>query len=328
MEVEVPSASEPPPKTEDVIRAVESKNGKSKTHTHTPFLRCPSRPPRISRLRRKVKVQFRIPNSRRNGGSGRQTFPINYNNNERKLDDYLRIRQPKVSIEKRKALVDWLFDMHCREFLEHMTALAAVDIFDRFLSEAQNVVSIEEVDYVAVAAMHIATKYHETQLFVTLSLDELIQCVNGGLPDPNGLHRYRGRVMEKRILDELGWKLEVPTVYTFIHRFLNAAIKNPLDLDPTLEEMLIFYAKLGIWNYQLMITYPLEMLAAAAIYAACAFTCNMSMWQDTVRDHTGFKDTQLLACSKRMLELHWVGHEDCNWWIPFNSNDDVHHAPN
>jgi len=129
-----------------------------------------------------------------------------------------------VSRKRRQVLVDWMF--HFLYSLSNITAFAAVDIFDRFLST--QVVSLEEIAYAAVAAVDIATKYHETRVYKFYSLDELNRCVNGGLPDTHGLHRYRARIMEIRVLEELHWELEVPTVCIHLYRFLNAA-ENLLD---------------------------------------------------------------------------------------------------
>nr|XP_043638598.1 cyclin-B1-3-like [Erigeron canadensis] len=232
--------------------------------------------------------------------------------NESKVDVILR--QPTIDKEARKSLVNCIFNIELSYHLDTITAFTAVEIFGRFLS-AQVISGKEEAMYASVVAVHISSKYHETGLFRRPVLSELLECVTRGSPDLNGLNCRLGMAMEDRILNALDMEIDVPSVHTFLIRFYKAAKIWP-DTKTTL--MASFYAKLGIWDYDLKMTYPTEKLAAAALYAACVLTHNIRMWRDTYRSHTVFKDTELWKCTKRMMELHLVGlggHESCCSWI-------------
>ncbi|KAF5782223.1 putative cyclin domain-containing protein [Helianthus annuus] len=77
--------------------------------------------------------------------------------------------------------------------------------------------------------------------------------------------------MEKRILGRLKWNLTVPTPFVFLTRFIKASVTSP---EITMENMVYFYAKLGMMHYGI-IKFSLLMFTTVAVYTARA-TMNKS----------------------------------------------------
>ncbi|KAL7235008.1 hypothetical protein ACSBR1_018477 [Camellia fascicularis] len=111
-------------------------------------------------------------------------------------------------------------------------------------------------------------------------------------------------IIEKRILGELEWSLTIPTPYVFLARFIKAAVA-----DQHMENMVYFLAELGIMNYATIIYCP-SMLAASAVYTACCTLNKSPAWNDTLKLHTGFSETQLMDCAKLLVSFHLMAAEN------------------
>lgn len=97
-------------------------------------------------------------------------------------------------------------------------------------------------------------------------------------------------VMEKIILGKLEWTLTVPTTYVFLVRFIKASIQP----DEELENMVYFLSELGVMHYYPTIMYCPSMLAASAVYAARCTLNKTPAWNDTLKLHTGYSESQLM----------------------------------
>ncbi|THG11663.1 hypothetical protein TEA_005910 [Camellia sinensis var. sinensis] len=111
-------------------------------------------------------------------------------------------------------------------------------------------------------------------------------------------------ITEKRILRELEWSLTVPTPYVFLARFIKAAVA-----DQHMENMVYFLAELGIMNYATIIYCP-SMLAASAVYTARCTLNKSPAWNDTLKLHTGFSETQLMDFAKLLVSFHLIAAEN------------------
>ncbi|KAL7182945.1 hypothetical protein ACSBR1_041600 [Camellia fascicularis] len=98
--------------------------------------------------------------------------------------------------------------------------------------------------------------------------------------------------------------LTVPTPYVFLVRFIKAAVA-----DQHMENMVYFLADLGIMNYATIIYYP-SMLAASAVYTARCTLNKSPAWNDTLKLHTGFSETQLMDCAKLLVSFHLMAAEN------------------
>ncbi|GMP87323.1 hypothetical protein CsSME_00039745 [Camellia sinensis var. sinensis] len=111
-------------------------------------------------------------------------------------------------------------------------------------------------------------------------------------------------ITEKRILGELEWSLTVPTPYVFLACFIKAAVA-----DQHIENMVYFLAELGIMNYATIIYCP-SMLAASAVYTARCTLNKSPAWNDTLKLHTGFSETQLMDFAKLLVSFHLIAAEN------------------
>ncbi|KAK6945730.1 Cyclin, C-terminal domain [Dillenia turbinata] len=71
-----------------------------------------------------------------------------------------------------------------------------------------------------------------------------------------------------------------------------------------LENLVYFYAKLGIMNYNTSIVYCPSMLAASAVYAARCTLSPTPTWSETSRLHTCFSEPQLIDCAELLVGFH------------------------
>ncbi|KAF5821156.1 putative cyclin domain-containing protein [Helianthus annuus] len=214
--------------------------------------------------------------------------------NESRVHDYIH-SQPEINDKMRAILVDWLIEVHNKFELTNETLYLTINIVDRFL--AAETVARRELQCVGMSAMLIASKYEEIW---APEVNDLVQ-----ISDRAYEHRHV-LVMEKRILGRLEWNLTVPTPYVFLVRFIKAAA-TPLDTN--MENMVYFYAELGMMNYEVVIRFCPSMVAAAAVYAARA-TLNSAaltkseVWHETLEVHTGFTEREVMECAKRMVVCH------------------------
>ncbi|CAH1429355.1 unnamed protein product [Lactuca virosa] len=124
-------------------------------------------------------------------------------------------------------------------------------------------------------------------------------------------------VMEKRILSQLEWSLTVPTPYVFLTRLIKAAAAiTPLEIEgpfcnlimmfgifgiQTREQMVYFYAELGMMNYQIIIRFCPSLVVTLAVYVARNARNKNPVSHKTLEMHTGFTETQLMECVKMLV---------------------------
>ncbi|GJS27703.1 G2/mitotic-specific cyclin S13-7-like protein [Tanacetum coccineum] len=85
----------------------------------------------------------------------------------------------------------------------------------------------------------------------------------------------------------------------------------------TIENMVCFYAELGMLNYEIVIKFSPSIVAAAALYATCASSDKSHMWRQILEMQTDLNEMQVLECAKMMVEIHLVLKDDKerNWRI-------------
>ncbi|PSS15746.1 G2/mitotic-specific cyclin S13-6 like [Actinidia chinensis var. chinensis] len=219
--------------------------------------------------------------------------------NESRVHDYMD-SQPEINERMRAILVDWLIEVHHKFELMPETLYLTLNIVDRYLA-SKNVLR-RELQLVGLSAMLMASKYEEIW---APEVNDFV-CIS----DRAYTHE-QVLIMEKRILGELEWNLTVPTPYMFLVRFIKACI--PSDHDdhdqPHMENMVYFLAELGVMNYATVIYCP-SMLAASAVYAARCTLNKTPLWNDTLKLHTGFSESQLMDCAKLLVRFHSVAAEN------------------
>ncbi|KAI3811787.1 hypothetical protein L1987_21519 [Smallanthus sonchifolius] len=214
--------------------------------------------------------------------------------NENKVHDYMN-SQPEINDKMRAILIDWLIEVHNKFELTNETLYLTINIVDRFL--AAETVARRELQCVGMSAMLIASKYEEIW---APEVNDFVQISDRAYEHKHVL------VMEKRILGRLEWNLTVPTPYVFLARFIKASVTSP---ETTMENMVYFYAELGMMHYEIIRFCP-SMVAAAAVYAGRATLNKIPVWHDTLEMHTGFNEMQVMECAKMMAVFHSMAKND------------------
>ncbi|XP_057507021.1 G2/mitotic-specific cyclin S13-7-like [Actinidia eriantha] len=219
--------------------------------------------------------------------------------NESRVHDYMD-SQPEINERMRAILVDWLIEVHHKFELMPETLYLTLNIVDRYLA-SKNVLR-RELQLVGLSAMLMASKYEEIW---APEVNDFV-CIS----DRAYTHE-QVLIMEKRILGELEWNLTVPTPYVFLVRFIKACIPSDHDHhgQPHMENMVYFLAELGVMNYATVIYCP-SMLAASAVYAARCTLNKTPLWNDTLKLHTGFSESQLMDCAKLLVRFHSMAAEN------------------
>ncbi|OVA18786.1 Cyclin [Macleaya cordata] len=207
------------------------------------------------------------------------------------VHDYMD-SQNQINGHMRMILVDWLIEVHNKFELTPETLYLTIHIVDRYLS--MTLVQRRELQLVGISSMLIASKYEEIW---APEVNDFV-CISD-----RAYNREHILAMEKSILGKLGWTLTVPTPYHFLVRFIKAAVA-----DKEMENMAFFMAELGLLNYA-MIMYCPSMLAASAVYAARSTLNQSPLWNETLKLHTGFSESQLIECAKLLVSFHSMAPE-------------------
>lgn len=219
--------------------------------------------------------------------------------NESRIHDYMD-SQPEISEKMRAILIDWLIEVHQKFELNPETLYLTVNIVDRYL--AVTTTSRRELQLVGMSAMLIASKYEEIW---APEVNDFV-CISD-----RAYNHEQVLGMEKRILGQLEWYLTVPTPYVFLVRFIKASVSDAQANVATLnscnvtsmENMVYFLAELGVMNYATNI-YCSSMIAASAVYVARHTLDCSPFWNETLKMHTGFSESQLLGCAKLLVSYH------------------------
>ncbi|KAK1319694.1 hypothetical protein QJS10_CPB04g00466 [Acorus calamus] len=203
-----------------------------------------------------------------------------------KVHDYMG-SQTEINEKMRAILADWLIEVHSKFELMPETLYLTQHIIDHYLS--MQMVPRRELQLVGLSAMLIACKYEEIW---APEINDFI-CISD-----KAYSREQILGMETAMLNKLEWSLTVPTPYMFLVRFLKAALA-----DKEMEDMVFFYAELGLMQYG-MISYCPSMIAASAVYAARCTLNKCPCWNATLKRHTGFSEEQLMDCAKLLALSH------------------------
>ncbi|GFP85009.1 g2/mitotic-specific cyclin-1 [Phtheirospermum japonicum] len=211
--------------------------------------------------------------------------------NEGRAHDYMDL-QPEINEKMRAILIDWLVQVHGKFELSPETLYLTINIVDRYL--ASKTTSRRELQLVGLSSMLIASKYEEIW---APEVHELVSISDRTYSNKQIL------VMEKQILGQLEWSLTVPTPYVFLVRFIKASLT-----DSNVENMVFFLAELGMMNYATFMYCP-SMIAASAVYAARCTLNKAPFWNETLKLHTGFSESQLMDCAKLLVSFHSMAAE-------------------
>ena len=209
----------------------------------------------------------------------------------------LRI-QSEISYVMRGILVDWLVELKHSFRLNCSTLHLSVKLLDRILCDMD--VKRKNFQCLGCACMLIASKLEETQLVTTKDLAYM---------SDSTYTRSEIKDMEVKICDLLEFRLQTPTAYQFVDRFLRASDATagqagPSPRSPTLETLVSYLLELSLLDASFVET-PADLMAASAVYLARATLgirdAHRQIWNTTLIHYTSLEASDL---KETVLRLH------------------------
>ncbi|XP_058072129.1 putative cyclin-B3-1 isoform X2 [Magnolia sinica] len=201
------------------------------------------------------------------------------------LSNYMTI-QTDINSRMRGILINWLIEVHLKFELMQETLFLMVELLDRFLSAVT--IKKDEMQLVGLTALLLASKYED---FWHPKIKDLISISS------NLYTRDQMLDMEKLILKKLMFRLNAPTPYVFMLRFLKAS-----QADKKLEHLAFYLIELCLVEYEAL-QFKQSLLCASAIYVA---RCTLQMapaWTPLLIKHSRYEETQLRSCADLVLRF-------------------------
>ncbi|KAF7824406.1 putative cyclin-B3-1 isoform X1 [Senna tora] len=209
------------------------------------------------------------------------------------LGNYMSI-QTDITPHMRGILINWLIEVHFKFDLMPETLYLTVSLLDQYLS----LVTIQKNDMqlVGLTALLLASKYED---FWHPRVKDLISI------SAESYTRDQMLGMEKLILRKLKFRLNAPTPYVFMVRFLKAA-----QSEKKLEHMAFFLIELCLVEYEALAFKP-SLLCASAVYVARCTLQITPTWTPLLHKHARYEVSQirhsiffLQDCAEMILKLH------------------------
>ncbi|KAG8386661.1 hypothetical protein BUALT_Bualt03G0171800 [Buddleja alternifolia] len=201
------------------------------------------------------------------------------------MKNYMEI-QNEITPQMRGILINWLIEVHLKFELMEETLFLTVTLLDRYLS--LECIKKNEMQLVGLTALLLASKYED---FWHPRVNDLI-----GI-SAESYSRDQMLKMEKTILRKLKFRLNEPTLYVFMLRFLKAA-----QLDMKFEHLAFYLIELCLVEYEAL-KYKPSMLCASAIYVA---QCTMKItppWTPLLAKHARYQESQIRDCAEMILKF-------------------------
>ncbi|XP_040930529.1 putative cyclin-B3-1 isoform X2 [Gossypium hirsutum] len=201
------------------------------------------------------------------------------------LENYMSI-QKDITPHMRGILINWLIEVHLKFDLMQETLYLMVTLLDRYLSEVQ--IKKNEMQLVGLTTLLLASKYED---FWHPRVKDLISISAEAYTTEQVLK------MEKLVLKELKFRLNVPTPYVFMLRFIKAS-----QSDTKLEHLAFYLIELCLVEYEALKFKP-SLLCASAIYVA---RCTLQMspsWTPLLCRHTRYDASEIRECAEMILRF-------------------------
>ncbi|KAK9182010.1 hypothetical protein WN944_025151 [Citrus x changshan-huyou] len=203
------------------------------------------------------------------------------------LENYMS-SQTDITPQMRGILINWLIEVHLKFDLMPETLYLMVTLLDRYLSEVK--IKKNEMQLVGLTSLLLASKYED---FWHPRVKDLISISETYTRD----HMLR---MEKLMLKKLKFRLNVPTPYVFMLRFLKAA-----QSDTKLEHLAFYLVELSLVQYEALKFKP-SLLCASAIYVARCTLQMTPVWTPLLAKHAQYDVPQIRDCAEMILKFHKV----------------------
>ncbi|KAL4959662.1 B-type cyclin nimE [Aspergillus stella-maris] len=200
--------------------------------------------------------------------------------------DYID-HQPDLEWKMRGILVDWLIEVHTRFRLLPETLFLAVNLIDRFLSA--EVVALDRLQLVGVAAMFIASKYEEV---LSPHVANFSHVADETFSDKEILDA------ERHILATLEYNMSYPNPMNFLRRISKA---DNYDIQTrTLGKYLM---EISLLDHRFL-GFPQSQVGAAAMYLA-RLILDRGPWDATLAHYAGYTEEEIDPVFRLMVDyLH------------------------
>ncbi|XP_071950144.1 G2/mitotic-specific cyclin-A-like [Antedon mediterranea] len=199
---------------------------------------------------------------------------------------YMR-KQPDINQNMRCILVDWLVEVAGEYRLHDETLYLAVSYIDRFLSQMS--VLRSKLQLVGAASMFVAAKFEE---IYPPDVGEFVYITDDTYKVKQVLR------MEHLILKVLSFDLALPTISSFLDRYLKAS-----KADKKTEHLAKYLAELTLQQYDPYIKYLPSMIAASAVCLA-NHTMEKSAWNASLAYHSGYQSEDISQCVKDLYQTY------------------------
>nr|GEX11880.1 putative cyclin-B3-1 [Tanacetum cinerariifolium] len=202
------------------------------------------------------------------------------------LKNYMEI-QTDITPQTRGILINWLIEVHLKFDLMQETLYLMVTLLDYYLSAVN--IKKNEMQLVGLTSLLLASKYED---YWHPKVMELI----GISAETYTRDQMLG--METTILRKLNFRLNLPTPYVFMLRFLKAA-----QGGKKFEKLAFFLIELCLVEYDALHFKP-SLLCASAIYLARSTLHLAPAWTPLLRKHSHYEEFQIRDCAEMILGFH------------------------
>ncbi|KAK8946943.1 putative cyclin-B3-1 [Platanthera zijinensis] len=194
--------------------------------------------------------------------------------------------QSDVTPKMRSILVNWLIEVHHKYKLMEESLFLMIELLDRLLSAVN--IKKNELQLFGLTTLLLASKYED---YWHPKVSELISL----LVDQFTKDEMLG--MEIFILKKLQFRLNVPTSYVFMLRFLRAA-----QSDKKLEDLSFYLIELCLVENE-SLKYKPSLLCASAIFVARSSLRLNPPWTGLLLKHARYEESELRNCAEMILSF-------------------------
>ncbi|KAK1298865.1 Cyclin-A2-1 [Acorus calamus] len=200
----------------------------------------------------------------------------------RPSSNFMETTQRDITQGMRGILVDWLVEVSEEYKLVPDTLYLTVYLIDRFLS--QSPVERPRLQLLGITCMLIASKYEE---ICAPRVAEFCFITD------NTYTKEEVIVMERQVMNFLGFRLYEPTIKTFLRRFLRAAQASYKVPTVVLEFLSNYLAELTLVDYGFLKFLPSNIAASAVFLARWTLDQSGHPWNSTLEHYTQYKASDL-----------------------------------
>uniref|UniRef100_A0A1D1YVE0 Cyclin-A2-1 n=1 Tax=Anthurium amnicola TaxID=1678845 RepID=A0A1D1YVE0_9ARAE len=204
--------------------------------------------------------------------------------------NFIETLQQDITQSMRGILIDWLVEVSEEYKLVPDTLYLTVYLIDRFLSE--NYIERQRLQLLGITCMLIASKYEE---ILAPRVEEFCFITDNTYSKGDVIK------MEGQILKYLGFQMSVPTIKTFLRRFLRAAQASYKVPSLELEFLANYLAELTLVEYSFLKFLPSTIAASAVFLARWMLDQSGHPWNSTLEHYTCYRASDLRAT---VLALH------------------------